>query len=170
MSARGWDEDSPLAGLAREQGIHCLPIPTPFAVGRVNVYVVEDDPLTLIDAGPNSGIALDALERGLKGLGHRLEDLGLIVVSHQHMDHLGLVEILARRSGAQVAARDLLVPWLARYGEFQRSDDAFAEEVMRRNGIPAETRLALLAVSAGFRGWGGPAHVTQPLQIGRAHV
>ena len=42
-----------------------LAIPTPFAVGRVNCYLIEDDPLTLVDAGPNSGKALDALERAL---------------------------------------------------------------------------------------------------------
>ena len=39
--------------------IHCLSIPTPFAVGRVNCYLIDDEPLTLIDTGPNSGKALD---------------------------------------------------------------------------------------------------------------
>ena len=48
------------------QGIHCIPIPTPFAVGRVNVYLLEDDPLTLLDAGRNSGRALDELEQGAR--------------------------------------------------------------------------------------------------------
>lgn len=166
MSAPGWDPASPLAEQAAEQGIHCLPIPTPFAVGRVNAYLIEDAPLTLLDTGPNSGRALDALERGLAGLGHRIEDLELIVVSHQHMDHMGLVDILQRRSGAEVAAIDLLAPWLARYGEFQDADDAFAGAVMSRHGIPDETRLALRAVSHAFRGWGAKATVTRPLRDG----
>jgi hypothetical protein len=42
---------------AADAGIHCLAIPTPFQVGRVNTYLIEDDPLTLIDSGPNSGTA-----------------------------------------------------------------------------------------------------------------
>ena len=42
--------------------IHRLPVPTPFAVGRVNVWLVEDDPLTLVDAGPNSATSLTELE------------------------------------------------------------------------------------------------------------
>ena len=42
--------------------IHALAIPTPFMVGRVNCYLIEDDPLTLVDTGPNSGQSLDALE------------------------------------------------------------------------------------------------------------
>jgi len=66
-------------------GIHCLPIPTPFAVGRVNCYLIEDDPLTLVDTGPNSGKALDELERGLAALaptglpgGAKMEILALL--------------------------------------------------------------------------------------------
>lgn len=161
-----WDPASEAAHEAVAQGIHCLPIPTPFAVGRVNTYLIEDDPLTLLDAGPNSGRALDELERALAAHGHRVEDLGLILVSHQHMDHVGLVDILARRSGAQVAALDLLAPWLARYGEFQDADDAFAGAVMARNGIPDDTRLALRAVSHAFRGWGARADVTRTLAPG----
>src|SRR5204862_736430 len=85
-------------------GIHCLPIPTPFAVGRVNTYLIEDDPLTLVDTGPNSGKALDELETALRAHGRRGEDLELIVISHQHMDHPGLVDILARRSAPARAA------------------------------------------------------------------
>ena len=47
---------------AAEAGIHCLPVPTPFAVGRVNCYLIEGDPLTLIDAGPRSERSLSELE------------------------------------------------------------------------------------------------------------
>ena len=50
---------------ASEAGIHRLAIPTPFAVGRVNCYLIEDEPLTLLDTGPNSGKALDELEQAL---------------------------------------------------------------------------------------------------------
>ena len=37
-------------------GIHCIPIPTPFAVGRVNVYLIEDEGggVTMFDAGVSS--------------------------------------------------------------------------------------------------------------------
>ena len=93
--------------------IHRLSIPTPFMVGRVNCYLIDDDPLTLVDCGPNSGKALDELERALRGHGRRIEDLERIVVTHQHIDHVGLLSILARRSGAEVCGLDLLAPFLA---------------------------------------------------------
>jgi len=151
---------------AAEQGIHRLAIPTPFMVGRVNAYLIEDEPLTLVDSGPNSGKALDELEQLLAGRGHRIEDIGLLVVSHQHMDHFGLASILARRSGAEVAALDALAPYLAGYGQETDLDDAFAETIMLRHGIPSEVVTALRAVSAGFRAWGAAVQVTEPLADG----
>src|SRR2546423_5709192 len=103
-------------------------------VGRVNCYLIEDDPLTLVDTGPNSGKALDELEQALAARGRRVEDLELIVLSHQHMDHLGRAGILARRSGAEVAGLDLLAPWAASYGKNMAADDEFADAIMARHG------------------------------------
>lgn len=151
---------------ARAGGIHCLAVPTPFAVGRVNCYLIEDDPLTLVDAGPNSATSLTALEAALQTHGHRVEDLQRIVVTHQHIDHIGLVEILAKRSGAEVCALDLLAPWLADYKHEMEESDSFSAEIMLRNGIPQDIVYALRAVSASFRAWGAAAHVTTPLAEG----
>ena len=128
--------------LAAADGIHALSLPTPFAVGRVNCYLIEDEPLTLVDTGPNSGKSLDALETALASHGRRIEDLQLIVLTHQHMDHLGLVEILARRSGARVAAWHELAPYLRHFGAAASTDDAFAMTVMRRHGVPERLAAA----------------------------
>jgi glyoxylase-like metal-dependent hydrolase (beta-lactamase superfamily II) len=146
--------------------IVALPVPTPFVVGRVNCYLVKDDPLTLVDTGPNSATSLTVLEAALAEHGRRVEDLERIVVTHQHMDHIGLVDILAARSGAEVCALDVLAPWLREYGRAMHADDEFAEAVMRRHGIPDELVLALRAITAGFRAWGAAATVTHPLADG----
>jgi glyoxylase-like metal-dependent hydrolase (beta-lactamase superfamily II) len=151
---------------AAEVGIRRLVVPTPFSLGAVNAYLIEDDPLTLIDAGPNSGSSLDALQRGLDALGHRVERIGLIVVTHQHMDHLGLVDLLAQRSGAEVAALDALAPWSADWPASMEAEDAYADEVMARYGVPADLRSVLRAVTATYRGWGASMRVTMPLADG----
>lgn len=146
--------------------IGLMRIPTPFAVGRVNCWLIEDEPLTLLDTGPNSGTALDELEHQLLALGRRIEDIELVVISHQHIDHLGLAGIVARRSGAEVAAIEPLVPYLEHYSERSEAEDVFAAEVMRRHGIPEDLVIALRAVSAGFRGYGGGAEVSRVLREG----
>ncbi len=146
--------------------IHKLPIPTPFAIGRVNVWLVEDEPLTLVDAGPNSATSLTELEAALAARGRRVEDLGRVVVTHQHIDHIGLVEILARRAGAEVCALDRLAPWLEDYAASMEADDAFAEAIMLRHGIPPDLALGLRAVTHAFRAWGHRAVVDHRLADG----
>jgi glyoxylase-like metal-dependent hydrolase (beta-lactamase superfamily II) len=157
------DSEQRLAAAAAV-GIHRISVSTPFLVGRVNCYLIEDDPLTLVDTGPNSGNSLDELARGLHELGHSIEDLGLIVITHQHMDHLGLLEILARRSGAEVAAFGLLGPYLADFSASAIADDEFAMRVMLRHGVPAELANALKSVGEAFRAFGSSGRVTSPLR------
>jgi glyoxylase-like metal-dependent hydrolase (beta-lactamase superfamily II) len=153
-------------GAARAEGIHPMAVPTPFLVGRVNCYLIEDDPLTLVDTGPNSGKSLDELERALAELGHRIEDLGLIIITHQHMDHLGLLEIIGRRSGAEVAALDLLGPYLEDFSASAVADDEFSMTMMRRHGVPSELATALQMVGGAFRAFGSSGQVTMPLRQG----
>ena len=160
------ERSSQQAEVLSEAGIVRLRIPTPFAVGRVNCYLLEDEPLTLVDTGPNSGKSLDELQRQLEEAGHAIEDLELIVITHQHIDHLGLVDILASHSGAEVAAIDVVVPFVERYGDDTERDDEFAGGLMRRYGIPDDVVSALRSVSASFRGWGAAATVTRPLADG----
>jgi glyoxylase-like metal-dependent hydrolase (beta-lactamase superfamily II) len=152
--------------LAERAGIHAIALPTPFLVGRVNCYLIEDEPLTLIDTGPNSGKTLDGLERALDARGHRIEDLELIVITHQHMDHLGLLEILARRSGAQVAALDVLGPYLATFSRSAAADDAFAQAIMRRHGVPDDLATVLGSLTAALRAFGSSGQVTRELSDG----
>jgi glyoxylase-like metal-dependent hydrolase (beta-lactamase superfamily II) len=151
---------------AAAAGITRLAIPTPFAVGRVNVYLIEDDPLTLVDAGPNSGSSLDELQRQLAAHGRVIEDIELILITHQHIDHIGLVEIVAAHSGAEVAAIDHLVPFVENYREAAATDDQFASETMLRHGIPPDVAQALQSVSLAFRAWGSRATVGRTLHEG----
>jgi len=147
-------------------GLHTLPIPTPFAVGRVNCYLVDDDPLTLVDSGPNSGTSLTTMEALLAEHGRKVEGLERIVLTHQHIDHIGLAQILADRSGAEVICLEALAPWLAAYGDNMEDDDRFAEAIMARHGIPEDIRYALRAVSAQFRAWGARVQVTSTVREG----
>ena len=157
--------DDPFAPAAAA-GIHRLAIPTPFAVGRVNVYLIEDEPLTLVDAGPNSGTSFDELQRGIAGLGHALEDIGLVIVTHQHIDHLGLVSLVASHSGAQVAAIDVAVPYMENFSDEAQADDDYASDIMLRNGIAPDVVAALQSVSRAFRAWGARVEVNRPLHDG----
>ncbi|MCU1288477.1 MAG: Zn-dependent hydrolase, glyoxylase, partial [Acidobacteria bacterium] len=76
-----------------------LSIPTPFYVGDVNVYLVKEDPLTLIDVGPKTPEAAAALREKLKRNGVRIGDIRRIVLTHAHEDHCGLAKQIRDEAG-----------------------------------------------------------------------
>jgi glyoxylase-like metal-dependent hydrolase (beta-lactamase superfamily II) len=166
-SAPGASESAAAAdAAAAAAGVHRLAIPTPFAVGRVNCYLIDDEPLTLVDCGPSSATALDALEAALGAHRRHVEDIELLVITHQHVDHLGLGEIVARRSGAEVAALDGLAEDLARWREAGEAQDRFGERIMREHGVAADLVTALRSSAANIRSWGSAPTVTRPLADG----
>ncbi len=92
--------------------IHKLVIPTPFYVGPVNVYLVAEEPVTLIDVGPNTDEAWEALQREVKQVGYDVKDIKRIIVSHAHSDHYGLAKRVQDISGARVYLHSWDIPHL----------------------------------------------------------
>src|SRR6266542_2403950 len=67
-----------------------ISLPTPFYIGPVNVYLIPEDPVTLIDTGPKTKEANDALHEGFRKARIRVSDIRRIVLTHAHEDHCGL--------------------------------------------------------------------------------
>lgn len=166
MVDRASPELAPLFKRMEDENIYMMEIPTPFAVGPVNSYLIEDDPLTLIDPGPNSGEALEALVVNLRKRGHDLADIEQIVVTHQHIDHLGLVEVVSHASGAPVVCLDKCRPWMENFHEESSATDRWASEMLVQHGVGEEVAVALRAVAKAFRGWGSEAKVDHTLVEG----
>ena len=71
-----------------------ISVPTPFYIGPVNVYLIAEDPVTIIDTGPKTKEAIAVLREGLRKAGFRVSDLRRIVLTHAHEDHCGLARSL----------------------------------------------------------------------------
>lgn len=71
-----------------------ISLPTPFYIGPVNVYLIKEDPVTIIDTGPKTKEAVDALRAGLRQAGLAVGDIRRIVLTHAHEDHCGLARAL----------------------------------------------------------------------------
>lgn len=151
---------------ARAKGVHRLKIATPFAVGPVNLYLVEGPTPTLVDCGPDTATGLGAIETGLRGLGYALSDIDLILVTHQHVDHVGMLRPIAERSGARTACLDLLAPIVETWFDAARQDDADALAIMRRHGVDPAVAEALQSVSEIMAHWGAPATIDRRLAEG----
>ncbi|HEY7189700.1 MAG TPA: MBL fold metallo-hydrolase, partial [Vicinamibacterales bacterium] len=70
--------------------------------GLSSVLVTSDRGHILLDGALPQSAAL--IDRNIRRLGFRTEDIKLIVSSHAHFDHAGGIHALQRASGATVAA------------------------------------------------------------------
>jgi glyoxylase-like metal-dependent hydrolase (beta-lactamase superfamily II) len=114
--------------------IHCITLPTPFAVGDVNVYLIESDKLTLVDTGPKTEEAWKAFQDQLHTLRFTIDQIEQVVLTHHHPDHVGLADYLKGESVSFISL-GYNVPWLKKDSAFLQHHDAFYLKVYREMGI-----------------------------------
>ncbi len=110
-----------------------LAIPTPFYVGDVNVYLIREDPLTLIDVGPKTDEAAKALREKLASHGVKFSDVRRIVLTHAHEDHCGL----AKRVRDEAKDAEIFIHEWETGHLFGRLAQEEHRQLMLRSGVPA---------------------------------
>ncbi len=109
-----------------------LSVPTPFYVGDVNIYLIKEDPLTLIDVGPKTKKASDALREKLRRHGVEFKDIQRIVLTHAHEDHCGLAkQIRDEAKNAEIFVHGWETGHL--FGRLARAEH---RKLMFRAGVP----------------------------------
>jgi glyoxylase-like metal-dependent hydrolase (beta-lactamase superfamily II) len=68
-------------------------------------YILEgaDGSLCLIDPGWGTPGNITLIDESLRLIGHTLADVGLVGITHLHVDHIGTSESIRRASGARIA-------------------------------------------------------------------
>jgi glyoxylase-like metal-dependent hydrolase (beta-lactamase superfamily II) len=111
-----------------------LAIPTPFYVGDVNIYLIKEEPLTLIDVGPKTKEASEALHNKLRHNGVQLADIRRILLTHAHVDHCGLTkQVRDEAKNAKIFVHN----WESGH-LFGNVNDEEQRNLMNRAGVPAE--------------------------------
>ncbi len=126
--------------------IHQIVTPTPFQVGSVNAYLIEDDPLTLIDSGLKTNEAEEALRAQLAEIGLRFGDIEQLIVTHSHFDHYGLMGRIAAEGNPRVFAHSLEVHDLESPRSYAEDDERYkrVERFLLKSGLPPESLDTIL--------------------------
>jgi glyoxylase-like metal-dependent hydrolase (beta-lactamase superfamily II) len=145
-----------------EPAIHLLSIPTPFPVGPVNVYLLEGEPLTLVDAGPLTDDAFQALKAGLKELGYSLQDIEQLIITHAHHDHFGQAGRIVEESGATLLSfRENRYP-LEEFDTWWDKRMVYLADLMIKEGAPQESLREMDAIR-GIGRYAAPVPELTPL-------
>lgn len=109
-----------------------LSMPTPFYVGDVNVFLIKEDPLTLIDVGPKTPEAARVLREKLAREGVKFSDVRRIVLTHAHEDHCGMTkQIRDEAKNAEVLIHEWETGHL--FGRLAHQEH---RTLMLRSGVP----------------------------------
>jgi len=124
-----------------------ISLPTPFYIGPVNVYLIAEDPITLIDTGPKTRAANDALHEGLRKARIRVSDIRRIVLTHAHEDHCGL----ARSVRDEAKDAEVLVHAWETGHRIGRLEYEEHRTLLGRAGVPPEEIETMRKMYAGVR-------------------
>lgn len=116
------------------KSLHKLSLPTPFPVGPVNVYLLRGDNLVLIDTGPKTEEALNALKSSLKQYEYTLNDIEVVILTHHHSDHAGLLDQFEH---AKIFGHERNEPWISFDQSFYKKQRSFIEQLFRQEGVEA---------------------------------
>ncbi|WP_113930935.1 MBL fold metallo-hydrolase [Bacillus sp. P14.5] len=111
-------------------------LPTPFAVGDVNVYLVKGEALSLIDVGPQTAEARKVLELNLAELGYSIQDIEQVILTHHHPDHAGMLDWMPDH--IDIIGHPANERWLVRTDNFVEEHDRFYVKLFLQSGLPQE--------------------------------
>lgn len=114
-----------------------ISLPTPFPVGPVNVFLIKSETPTLIDAGVKSEEGWQKLVHSLAEHSLTPRDIKVVLLTHGHLDHVGLVPRLIQESGAQTYAHPDVVAQYAAYDHEIEIGQQFFHDVLLQFGAPA---------------------------------
>jgi glyoxylase-like metal-dependent hydrolase (beta-lactamase superfamily II) len=139
------------APLPERPEIHQIVLPTPWDVGPVQIYLIESDPLTLVDTGVRTPESRAALAAALEELGYGFEDLRRVLLTHFHGDHLGQAESLRRAApGLEVWCHEDEAEMCEQFSAERDENIEGTDRLFRDFGVPAELRERQRAAREGW--------------------
>lgn len=125
---------------AAQEEIHRISTPMPGRPPQVNAYLVRvgEDGWMLVDGGLNTGDAWAALDDGVRTAAGGWERVTVHVVTHMHMDHVGLAARVKEASGAAVLTGRLDAERMAHAAAHPDEEADYRAALLRRCGAPDE--------------------------------
>ncbi|MCF6138806.1 MBL fold metallo-hydrolase [Pseudalkalibacillus berkeleyi] len=124
-------------------------VPTRSSLKSFNFYIMKDEgSLSLIDAGVNSSKCWDYLNEALHHHGFSLEDLDQIIITHNHEDHVGLVDRIVSSRNIPVYVPEKAICRLKRDRDFFEMRMEFFNKLYKEMGCGVEGDVQIKKLGA----------------------
>ncbi|MEM6631548.1 MAG: MBL fold metallo-hydrolase [Bacteroidota bacterium] len=108
-----------------------LELPTQFQMKTVNSFLIKEPEVTLIDCGEDSEETWLALESELKENGLTVQDVERIIITHAHVDHMGMAQRISKHAQAPVWVSDKVQAWALDPESMFRSRGKLIQDTMK---------------------------------------
>lgn len=112
-----------------------IKVPAPKEVGEVNCILVDGEKPVLIDPGPDTQEALEAVREGLERNGLSIEEIEKVLVTHPHSDHFGNARRVKELSGAEICVHPDAARIVENFTEYRDRQIEFFSDYLSRMGI-----------------------------------
>ena len=115
--------------------VYPIIIPTRSSLKTFNFYLIQDShSLTMVDAGVDTAKCWDIFQKTLNENGFNFKDISRILITHNHQDHVGLVNRLTSLHDIPVYAHSEAIHRLKRDESFISMRVAFFKQLYREMG------------------------------------
>ena len=88
-----------------------IELPTLFGMKTVNSYLFKEPEPVLIDCGEKSEASWSALNKALEENGLSIEDISKVIITHAHIDHMGMAAKITEHSQATIWVSEYAKEW-----------------------------------------------------------
>lgn len=121
-----------------------IPLPTSFAIGPANAFLFTEPEVTLVDCGIDSDESWAALVDALANHALTVADIQHVVVTHAHVDHMGMAGRIIAHSHADLWIWEQIAEWASRTEARLRSRQDFLRYTLNQYDMATLQRDSIL--------------------------
>jgi glyoxylase-like metal-dependent hydrolase (beta-lactamase superfamily II) len=151
--------------------VYPIVVPDSSSLKSINFYLIKtNQTVTLIDAGYNTGGCYMALVDTLHRNGFSLKDITDIILTHHHIDHVGLVNRIVSEHPNPVYVHPLSIPRLKRDTTFLEMRIEFFAKLYEQMGCGENGKKQVNYLKESIEKNKGNAIQTTLIPVGNRHI
>lgn len=109
-----------------------IELPTIYGMGTVNCYLFKEPEVVLVDCGEYTDKAWAVLEASLRSHNLSIRDISKLVITHAHVDHIGMAGKVLTESQAQLLISEYAMDWATDLVNMQKRRFSFMSDFIEQ--------------------------------------